>query len=199
MPDNGRYKAIVIGISTGGVGTLKSLLGALPGDFPLPILIVQHISPETGDRMAALLDQLCEIHVKEADEQEVPLPGTVYLAPPNYHLLVEPDGRLGLSTDPPVNFARPSVDVLFESAADAWGSGVIGVVLTGAGYDGARGLQRIKAKGGVTVAQDPEDATASSMPRTAVTQVQPAYVVPLASLPQLFINLSEKLPHEKHR
>jgi two-component system, chemotaxis family, protein-glutamate methylesterase/glutaminase len=193
MGETRRYKAIVIGISTGGVGTLKSLLGALPAHFPLPILIVQHISPQTGDRMAALLDQLCDIHVKEADEQELPAPGIVYLAPPNYHLLVEPDGRLGLSTDPPVNFARPSVDVLFESAAEAWGSGVIGVILTGAGFDGARGLLRIKEHGGVTVAQDPDDATASSMPKTAIMKVRPDHIVTLASLPQLFINLSEKV------
>jgi two-component system, chemotaxis family, protein-glutamate methylesterase/glutaminase len=187
-----RFRAIVIGISTGGVGTLKPLLGALPMDFPLPLLIVQHISAETGDRMATLLDQFCAIHVKEADEQELPQGGTVYLAPANYHLMVEPDGTLGLSTDPPVNFARPSVDVLFETAAEAYGSGLIGVVLTGVGNDGARGLLRIKEKGGVTVVQDPQDAAASPMPRSALMALQPDYVVTLAALPQLFINLSEK-------
>ena len=132
------YQAIVIGISAGGMGTLKALLGALPKDFPLPILIAQHLSPDSGDAMALFLDQLCAIHVKEADEEERPTGGRVYLAPANYHLMVEPDGRLGLSADPPVNFSRPSADVLFETAAEAFGEGLIGVVLTGAGIDGSR-------------------------------------------------------------
>jgi two-component system chemotaxis response regulator CheB len=187
-----QYKAIVIGISTGGVGTLKALLGALPKDFPLPILIVQHLCPDSGDAMAVFLDELCAMHVKEADEQERPTGGWVYLAPANYHLMVEPDGRLGLSTDPPVNFSRPSVDVLFETAAEAFGEGLIGVVLTGAGIDGSRGLKRIKDKGGVAVVQDPDDAAADSMPRHAMAAVHPDHVVTLSTLPQLFINLSEK-------
>jgi two-component system, chemotaxis family, protein-glutamate methylesterase/glutaminase len=186
------YKAIVIGISTGGMGTLKALLGALPKDFPLPILIVQHLSPDSGDEMALFLDQLCAIHVKEADEEEQPTGGRVYLAPANYHLMVEPDGRLGLSADPPVNFSRPSVDVLFETAAQAFGEGLIGVVLTGAGIDGSCGLKRIKDKGGVAVVQDPGDAAADSMPRHAMEAVHPDYLVTLSTLPQLFINLSEK-------
>lgn len=193
MPEGGalRFRAIVIGISTGGVATLKPLLGALPKDFPLPILIVQHLSPETGDRMAVLLNELCDIHVKEADELELPVGGTVYLAPPNYHLMVEPDRRLGLSTDAPINFARPSVDVLFETAADAYGDGVIGVILTGVGFDGSKGLQRIKERGGVAVVQDPRDAAASAMPEHALMAVKPDYVVTLAGLPQLFMELAE--------
>ena len=175
-----RYKAIVLGVSTGGVGTLKALLGALPKDFPLPLLIVQHISPDSGDQMAVFLDEFCAIHVKEADEQERPVGGTVYLAPANYHLMVEPDGRLGLSMDPPVNYSRPSVDVLFETAAQAFGERLIGVVLTGAGYDGSLGLKRIKDKGGVAVVQDPCDAAADSMPKHAMMAVTPDHVVTLS-------------------
>jgi two-component system, chemotaxis family, protein-glutamate methylesterase/glutaminase len=186
-----RFKAIVMGISTGGIGTLKPLLGALPADFPLPLIIVQHLSRETGDKMALLLDGLCAIHVKEADEQEVPVGGTVYLAPANYHLLIEPDGSFGFSTDPPVNFSRPSVDVLFESAAEAFGRGLIGVVLTGAGSDGGDGLKRIKENGGIAVVQDPDDATAGSMPKHAIMSVTPDYVASLATLPQLFVKLAE--------
>jgi len=187
-----RYQAIVIGISAGGMGTLKALLGALPKDFPLPILIVQHLSADSGDAMALFLDQLCAIHVKEADEGEQPAGGTVYLAPANYHLMVEPDGRLGLSADPPVNFSRPSVDVLFETAAQAFGERLIGVVLTGTGSDGSCGLKRIKNKGGVAVVQDPGDAAADAMPRHAMEAVPPDHLVTLSTLPQLFINLSEK-------
>lgn len=188
----GKYQAIVIGISTGGVGTLKALLGALPKDFPLPILVVQHLSPDSGNAMALFLDELCAIQVKEADEEERLTGGTVYLAPANYHLMVEPDGRLGLSADPPVNFSRPSVDVLFETAAEAFGEGLIGVVLTGAGMDGSRGLKRIREMGGLAVVQDPDDAAADSMPRHAMAAVPPDHVVTLSTLPQLFIKLSEK-------
>jgi two-component system, chemotaxis family, protein-glutamate methylesterase/glutaminase len=190
MPER-RFKAIVIGISTGGIGTLKPLLGALPADFPLPVIVVQHLSRDTGDKLATLLDGLCAIRVKEADEQESPAGGCVYLAPANYHLLIEPDGSFGFSTDPPVNFSRPSADVLFETAAEAFGRGLIGVVLTGAGADGSEGLKRIKENGGVAVVQDPQDATASSMPKHAIMAVSPDYVVSLAALPQLFITLSE--------
>ncbi len=189
MPELPGFKAIVIGISTGGIEALKDLLGALPKDFLLPILIVHHISPDSGSGMANLLDGICNIRVKEADDQELPVGGTVYMAPANYHLLVETDGKLGLSTDPPVNYARPSVDVLFETAADAFGKGLIGVVLTGAGNDGSRGLKRIKETGGVTVVQDPDDAAAGSMPQNAIMAVTPDYIINLASLPQLFINL----------
>lgn len=192
MPGSQGFKAIVIGISTGGVETLKELLGALPKDFPLPIIIVQHISHDSGRGMADLLDEVCNIHVKEADEQELPVGGTVYMAPADYHLMVEPDGKLGLSTDPPVNYARPSVDVLFETAAEAFGKGLAGVILTGAGSDGSRGLKRIKEMGGVTVVQNPEDAVAGSMPDNAIMAVTPDYIVALADLPRLFINLSKR-------
>ena len=191
MPRSQGYKAIVIGISTGGVETLKELLGALPKDFPLPLIIVQHISHDSGRGMADLLDEVCSIHVKEADEQELPVGGTVYMAPADYHLMVELDGKLGLSTDPPVNYARPSVDVLFETAAEAFGNGLVGVILTGVGSDGSRGLKRIKAMGGVTVVQNPEDAAAGSMPNNAIMAVMPDYIVALADLPRLFIDLSK--------
>ena len=189
MPEPHGFKAIVIGISSGGVDALKAVLGALPKDFPLPIIIVQHVSPDSGSNMAELLDAVCEIRVKEADELELPAGGTAYLAPANYHLMLEPDGRLALSTDAPVNFSRPSIDVLFETAAQALGSRLIGVVLTGFGCDGSRGLQRIKERGGVTVVQDPDDAAASPMPEHAIMAAKPDYVVNLAALPQLFINL----------
>lgn len=192
MGRKNKIKVIVIGISMGGVGALKQVLGELPPDFPVPILIVQHLEPNSGDALALLLDGLCPIHVKEADEQEVPQPGTVYLAPPNYHLVVEPDGRLGLTVDPVVNYSRPSIDVLFETAAEAFGSDVVGVILTGAGYDGSHGLQRIREKGGLTVVQDPEDAVASSMPKQALANVRADYVIPLTKLPQLLIELSQR-------
>lgn len=185
----GRFKAVAIGVSTGGVDALKLLLGALPGDFPIPVLVVSHITPDAGNGLALLLDGLCGISVKEADEGESIAGGTVYIAPPNYHLQLERDSIISLSVDPHVNFARPSVDVLFTTAADSLGKALIGVVLTGAGYDGSKGLQQVAVQGGVTIVQDPADAVADSMPRSALALVKPDYMVELKNLAKLLINL----------
>lgn len=174
----------------GGVEALKVVLGRLPKDFSLPIIIVHHTSPDAGSELANLLDAQCAIRVKEADEAEQLLPGTAYLAPPNYHVLVERDGTLALSVDLPVNYARPSVDVLFESAADTFGAGLIGVILTGAGSDGSKGLKRIKDRGGCAIIQDPEDAVADPMPRSARAAVQADHVVPLKELAPLLCVLA---------
>jgi len=176
------HRVVVIGVSSGGVQALKLLLGALAADFPLPLLIVQHISPDAGDGMARLLAELCSIRVKEADEQERIVAGCAYLAPPNYHLLVERDGLLSLAADGYVSYARPSIDVLFESAVTAFGAAVIGIVLTGANSDGARGLAAIKAAGGLAIVQDPADAEASQMPAAALAATQPDYVLSLADI-----------------
>lgn len=192
MPERRRLKAVLIGASAGGVEALGWLLGALPGDFPLPLIVVQHVSPSADGGLAELLDQRCALRVKEADDGELPVGGTAYLAPANYHLLVEPDGRLALSVDPPVGFARPSVDVLFESAAEAFGPGAVGVVLTGGGADGSRGLKRIRERGGVGVAQDPRDAQAPSMPEHAVHYAEPDHVVALALIPGLLLDLMKR-------
>ncbi|WP_054693253.1 chemotaxis protein CheB [Geotalea toluenoxydans] len=184
-----RFRVVVMGVSTGGVQALKRVLGGLAADFPLPILIVQHMSPASGDGLAKLLDQLCLLRIKEADEEEVMQGGCAYLAPPNYHLLVESNGSLSLSAEKPVNFARPSVDVLFESAAAAFGPAVIGIILTGAGYDGGRGLLRIKEQGGMAIVQDPADADASSMPEHALSLVTADHVARLTELPGLLTRL----------
>lgn len=181
---------MVIGVSTGGVYALQTLLGQLPADFSLPILIVQHIGPEAGSGLAKLLDERCALRVKEADEQDEILPGTVYLAPPNYHLLVERGGFLALSADPHVSFARPSVDVLFESAAAVFGPHLIGVVLTGANFDGSRGLKTIKQKGGVAIVQDPADAAARQMPLAAMAATAVDYVLALDGMAALLQKLA---------
>lgn len=185
-----KFKAVVIGVSTGGVSALKAVLRELPADFSLPVLIVSHIAPDADDGLARLLDSICAIHVKEADEMETICPGTVYLAPANYHLLVERDGHLSLSVDPPVNFARPSVDLLFESAADAFGPALIGIQLTGAGSDGSKGLLKIKKNRGVAIVQNPDDADMDSMPRSALELLKPDYLVPLQKLADLLVRLS---------
>ncbi|MBI5142655.1 MAG: chemotaxis protein CheB [Nitrospirae bacterium] len=189
MYRNRQFCAVVAGVSMGGVEALRILLGGLPVNFRLPLLIVHHISADSGSDLAKLLGARCAIHVKEADEGEAITPGTAYLAPPNYHLLVEKDGTLALSVDMPVNFARPSVDVLFESAADAFGAGLIGVILTGAGFDGSNGLRKIKDNGGLAVVQDPSDAEADSMPRSALAAVEADHVLPLKDICGLLCSL----------
>lgn len=187
---NPRFRAVVLGVSTGGVDALKRLLTPLSANFPLPLLVVIHMGAGSGDGLARLLNELMTIEVKEADEGEVIRPGTVYLAPANYHLLLEPNGQLALSTDPLVNFARPSIDVLFESAAASYGPALIGVILTGAANDGALGLAHIQEWGGYTIVQNPLDAVMGAMPNSALELLQPDQIVTLNELPALLVQLA---------
>lgn len=184
-----RFRAVVLGVSTGGVEALKRLLPALPATYSLPLLIIIHMTRESGDGLARFLNELAEIHVKEADEGEFIAGGVVYLAPANYHLLLESNGQLAFSTDPAVNFARPSIDVLFESAAASFGAALIGVVLTGAANDGARGLERIRRLGGFTIVQEPTDALMDAMPKNALALGPADRVVKLDELPALLAYL----------
>ncbi|MTW03599.1 chemotaxis protein CheB [Duganella ginsengisoli] len=188
-----RYSAVAIAVSTGGVEALKRVLPPLPAGFPLPVLVVIHIAAASGDGLARLLDGMSKLHVKEADEGELAVAGTVYMAPPDYHMLVELDGGLALTFDPPVNFARPSADVLFESACASYGPALIGVVLTGAGSDGAMGLAHIGAAGGYTIVQDPDDALMDAMPCAALACRTPDSVVKLDALPALLQKLAAEV------
>ncbi|MBI5921374.1 MAG: chemotaxis protein CheB [Betaproteobacteria bacterium] len=186
-----KFQLIVIGVSSGGMQALKIILGQLPAEFPLPLLVVQHISSDAGDGLARLLDELCEIRVKEADEQDRICAGTAYLAPANYHLLVESDGILALSADPPVSYARPSIDVLFESASAVYSSALIGVVLTGANFDGSQGLKTIKQNGGIAIVQNPADAAAPQMPLAALAATAVDYVAPLDGIVAVLKKLAD--------
>jgi two-component system chemotaxis response regulator CheB len=158
---------IVIGASLGGMKVLRTILRALPSDFPRPIAVVLHRHREADDLLVSLLQQDSRMPVAEAVDKEPLAAGRVVIAPPDYHLLVEP-ASFSLSTDDPVQYARPSIDVLFESAADAFGPKAIGVVLTGANHDGARGAARIQEKGGMVVVQDPGTAESPVMPLAAI-------------------------------
>jgi two-component system chemotaxis response regulator CheB len=184
------YEAVVIGVSTGGLRALEGILLRLPADFALPLLIVQHVDRDAGGGLAQLLDARCALRVKEADDQDKIVAGTAYLAPANYHLLVENRRRLTLSVDPHVSFARPSIDVLFESAADVFGPHLIGVVLTGANFDGSDGLKRVKQRGGLAIVQEPTEAEASQMPRAALAATEVDHVVPLAGIAPLLEQLA---------
>lgn len=179
------YRAIVIGSSTGGMEALRILLEVLPKDLPVPILVAQHISPHSDNYLAEFLDNACELSVREAEEKEKAIPGHVYLAPPNYHLLVEKDGFISLSVEARVSYARPSIDVLFESAAEAYTRGLIGIILTGANSDGSEGLKKIKEYGGLTIVQDPYTAQAEAMPRAAISATIIDYIMPLTEIGRL--------------
>ena len=184
------YTVIVVGCSAGGLKALAALLAPLPGDFPVPLIVVQHIGGSAQPLVDILAQQTC-LRVKEAEEKEPLLPGCVYVAPANYHLLVEKDAHLALSVDDKVYFSRPAIDVLFESAADAFGQGLIGVLLTGANQDGTEGCRCIKERGGLVIVQDPQTAEADTMPRSAIA-VGVDYVVPLTEISHLLCTLMEK-------
>lgn len=176
------YDLIVVGASWGGLRALQVLLGAFPADLGVAVAVAQHRSRESArGSLESILQDSARMPVLEAGDKDPIEPGHVYLAPPDYHLLVEP-GSFALSIDERVQFARPSIDVLFESAADAYGERLIGVVLTGANEDGAAGLARVKRRGGVAVVQDPGTAEARSMPEAALKRTAADAVLPLAEI-----------------
>jgi two-component system, chemotaxis family, protein-glutamate methylesterase/glutaminase len=176
------YDLVVVGSSWGGLQALGRLLSDVPPDFEPPVLIAQHRHPDSQEgTLRQLLQRQITRPVLEAEDKLPIEPKHVYVAPPDYHLLVE-HGSLALSVDDRVSYARPSIDVLFESAADAYGDGVIGVILTGANDDGARGLARIKEVGGVAVIQDPAAAVRRAMPDAAIATTAADAILPLEEI-----------------
>lgn len=163
-----KYDAIVIGTSAGGLSALTTLLSALPEDFSLPVIIVQHRSKDEPTLLEEVLSFKCRIRILQADEKQKILAGTVYFAPGDYHLLIEQDRTFSLSFEPPVNYSRPSIDVLFESAALVYQRKLLAIILTGASTDGADGIRMIRKMGGTTIAQKPHTAAHKTMPQAAV-------------------------------
>lgn len=182
MSSDDQYAVVAIASSAGGITALFKVLGALPATLPVPLLVVQHLDPRHKTVLAELLSRRTELRVKLAEAGETITAGTVYIAPPNYHLLVEPHGVLALSGSELVHFVRPSADLLFESVAGAYGSRAIACVLTGSGSDGATGVSAVKSRGGTVVVQDPEDAEFTGMPGSAVATGDVDLVVPLAEI-----------------
>ena len=182
MSPRRRFRAVVVGCSAGGLEALRRLLAPLPAGFPLPIVVVAHTSADAGGLLPELLDRVTPLPVVEAEEKMPVEPGRVHVAPPGYHLLIEADESFALSVDDKVRNVRPSIDVLFESAADVWGDGLIGVILTGANSDGTDGLTAIKRQGGTTYAEDPDAAYAETMPRSAIAAGVVDRVLPLDSI-----------------
>ena len=179
------YDAIVIGSSAGGFAALAEVLPRLSAALTQAVVVVQHLHPDGGEYLVEFLGQHCALPVKEAEDKEPILPGVIYVAAACYHLLVERDRTFALSADDKVHYARPSIDVLFESAATAYGPKLIGVVLTGANADGASGLAAIKARGGLAVVQDPTTAEVSFMPNAALAATMVDHVLDLAAIGRL--------------
>lgn len=160
--------AVVIGASAGGVQALSQILPALPDGFPFPVLIVVHVPPRRDNALVELFAAKCRLRVKEAEDKEFLEGATVYFAPANYHMMVETDGSVALSSEEPVNHSRPAIDVLFETAADAYGPALSAIVLTGANHDGALGLKAVAAAGGVAIVEDLATAEVATMPAAAL-------------------------------
>ncbi|MFF3226466.1 chemotaxis protein CheB [Nocardia suismassiliense] len=179
MTTNDQYSVVAIASSAGGITALFKVFGALPATLPVPVLVVQHLDPRHKTVLAELLSRRTELRVKLATAGEAAEAGTVYIAPPNYHLLVEPPGVLTLSGSDLVHFVRPSADLLFESVAGAYGARAIACVLTGSGSDGATGVSAVKSRGGTVVVQDPAEAEFKGMPGAAVATGDADLVVPL--------------------
>lgn len=184
-------RVVVIGASAGAIQALSHILPPLPADYPLPIVVVVHVPADRTNFLAPLFEAKCMMAVREADDKEPALPGTIYFAPPGYHLLLEEDATLALSSDEPVQHSRPSIDVLFESAAEAFREGTIGIVLTGANADGAQGLRAIAAAGGVAVVEDPAAAFADAMPLAARKACPSAATMSLDEITRFLLEKSQ--------
>ncbi|MGE8438925.1 MAG: chemotaxis protein CheB [Pseudomonas palmensis] len=184
--------AIVVGASAGGVSALLTVFAALPTDYAIALLCVLHLPDDRHSQLAEVFSRRLQRPVQEARDKESVVPGMIYVAGPGYHLSVERDRSLSLSQEDRVHFSRPSIDILFESAADAYGDGLVGVLLTGANEDGARGLARIKEHGGTTLIQDPHEAQVAVMPEAALALHRPDHILPLNGIGQLLAKLEPR-------
>jgi two-component system, chemotaxis family, protein-glutamate methylesterase/glutaminase len=189
IADN-RIEAVVIGASAGGVEALTELLPALPRTFRPSVFVVLHVPRARPSLLVEIFARRCALPVREAEDKAPVEPGTVYFAPPDYHLLLEKNRQIALSADEPVHFSRPSIDVLFESAADVYRERLLGIILTGANEDGAAGLHAIHQAGGITVAQQPDGAKVPVMVVSALQRNPADFVLPLPEIAQLLGGLS---------
>ena len=184
-----KYELIAIGCSMGGMAAMERIFSVLPKDFPVPIVVAQHRYRTSGEALPSFLRRHSKLNVVDALDKQWIQPGNVYLAPADYHLFVDRGGELSLSVDAAVAYSRPSIDVLFESAADAYQAGVVGVVLTGANADGARGSARIKQRGGFVVVQDPKTAESAEMPQSAIAATRVDRILPLDRIGPFLVEL----------
>lgn len=186
-----RIDAVVIGASAGGFEAMLAVLKGLPSTYPMPLVAVLHLPDNHDSRLAELFDYRLELRVREARDKEPIESGTLYFAPSGYHLLVETDHTFSFSCEDRVNYARPAIDVLFETATDAWGKSLAGILLTGANYDGAAGLAGMRVAGALTIVQDPATAEVPTMPEAAIRAMTPDLILPLAEIHSLLRRLGE--------
>jgi two-component system chemotaxis response regulator CheB len=178
-------EALVVGGSAGAVEALNQLLPAVPEGARIPVLVVVHLPPNRASLLPEVFASRCLASVSEPEDKQPLTAGCIWFAPSNYHLLVEADRTFAFSTDLPVNFSRPSIDVLFESAADVFRQRLCCIVITGANDDGARGASVIRQKGGLVIVQDPSSADAKEMPNAAIARANPQIIAPLSEIAQL--------------
>ena len=183
-------QAVLIGGSAGALEVVSHILPALPRDFAPSIVIVIHLPPHRPSALAEALRPTCQLSLREPQDKEPLAPSTVYLAPPDYHLLIDPGPLFSLSMDEPVNYSRPSIDVLFESAADVLGPRCAGIIVSGANPDGAQGLRAVAQAGGHAVAQSPDDAAHRMMPQSALALCPDAFVLSAKEIAQWLLQIS---------
>ena len=181
------YELVVVGVSAGGLQALCTISGALTVDFTMAMVIVQHRSKDSY-ALCDVLQDCTTLPIHEITDKEPIVAGHIFLAPPDYHVLIE-RGFFSLSVDEPIRYSRPSIDLMFETAAEAYGPGVIGVVLTGANHDGAWGLRQIADRGGAAIVQDPATADVAVMPRAALAAVPEATIAPVEEIARLLVAL----------
>ena len=184
-------EAVVIGASAGGFEALLAILKGLPATFPMPLVAVLHLPDNHESKLAELFGYRLSLQVREARDKESLAPGVLYFAPSGYHLSIENDYSFSLSCEERVSYARPSIDVLFASAADAYGKSLAGILLTGANYDGAAGLSGMQVAGALTIVQDPASAEVATMPEAAIRRMTPDLILPLAEIHSLLRRLGE--------
>lgn len=184
------FDLVAVGASAGGLKALTEVLSPLPPDFPAAIVVVQHLDPRHRSLMAEILDRCTALDVRQVQEGDVLCPGTVFIAPPDNHLLVNPDGVLSLSKSELVHFLRPSADLLFESVAASYGERAIAVVLTGSGSDGSMGVEAVKTMGGTVIAQDEATSEFRDMPSAAVRTGKVDFVLPLNEISAALVSLT---------
>jgi len=195
MPMSRQVDAVVLGASAGGIDALGTLLHELPASWKLPMAVVLHLPEDHESHLAQIFAQRLPIAVHEAADKMPLAAGSLYFAPPGYHLSIERERTFSLSCEPPVLFSRPSIDVLMASAADAYGPALAGFLLTGANDDGAEGLLRIHLAGGLTAVQEPKEAQIPTMPQAAIARHAPDYVLPLRELRELLLQLEAVHEH----
>ena len=186
-----QIEAVVIGLSAGGMKAIKELISGLNSNHKCPIIIVQHLHPEQTGYYIDYFQNLTELRVTNVEDKDEVLPKNIYIAPPDYHLLLDDKKTFSLCIDDKVNFSRPSIDLLFESAAEVFGQNLLGILMTGANSDGAKGLYKIKTFGGVTIVQSPETAEFPTMPESAIKLLSPDYILSIKEIIEFLNNLEE--------